>query len=149
MECDLLFMVVKPCHHNRVYRPVFLSMNRCIYFIRNPLLSRYRISCCRVKFGINGTLKSAPGPTIFRMMSSSVPVGAAGTTSAEQSDSTATKRTLDYESGPMVWIDLEMTGLDTKVDKIMEIAVSSPIRTCIYTILCFKPTSLLRYGRFS
>lgn len=32
-------------------------------------------------------------------------------------------RTLDYDAGPLVWIDLEMTGLNTKTDKIMEIAV--------------------------
>ncbi|KAG2043768.1 ribonuclease H-like domain-containing protein [Suillus americanus] len=30
---------------------------------------------------------------------------------------------LDFNSGPMVWIDCEMTGLDPRKDKIMEIAV--------------------------
>lgn len=30
---------------------------------------------------------------------------------------------LDRNSGPLVWIDLEMTGLNPKADKIMEIAV--------------------------
>ncbi|KLO15076.1 hypothetical protein SCHPADRAFT_279246 [Schizopora paradoxa] len=30
---------------------------------------------------------------------------------------------LKFENGPLVWVDLEMTGLDPKVDKIMEIAV--------------------------
>ncbi|KAG2153305.1 ribonuclease H-like domain-containing protein [Suillus clintonianus] len=30
---------------------------------------------------------------------------------------------LDFNSGPMVWIDCEMTGLDPRKDKILEIAV--------------------------
>ncbi|KIK44090.1 hypothetical protein CY34DRAFT_23258 [Suillus luteus UH-Slu-Lm8-n1] len=30
---------------------------------------------------------------------------------------------LDFNSGPMVWIDCEMTGLDPRRDKILEIAV--------------------------
>ncbi len=30
---------------------------------------------------------------------------------------------LKFENGPLVWVDLEMTGLDPKVDKIMEVAV--------------------------
>jgi len=33
------------------------------------------------------------------------------------------KKALDFDAGPLVWIDLEMTGLNPKVDKIMEIAV--------------------------
>lgn len=32
---------------------------------------------------------------------------------------------LDFNAGPMVWIDLEMTGLVPGKDKILEIAVSS------------------------
>ena len=32
---------------------------------------------------------------------------------------------LDFSAGPLVWIDCEMTGLDHKKDKIMEIAVRS------------------------
>ncbi|EIN06734.1 ribonuclease H-like protein [Punctularia strigosozonata HHB-11173 SS5] len=32
-------------------------------------------------------------------------------------------RPMDFKAGPMVWIDCEMTGLDPKKDKIMEIAV--------------------------
>ncbi|KAF5383405.1 hypothetical protein D9757_006123 [Collybiopsis confluens] len=35
----------------------------------------------------------------------------------------ATKKALDAAAGPMVWIDCEMTGLDPKKDKILEIAV--------------------------
>jgi Exonuclease len=32
---------------------------------------------------------------------------------------------LTYHDGPLVWIDCEMTGLDYKTDKILEIAVSA------------------------
>ena len=32
---------------------------------------------------------------------------------------------LDFAAGPLVWIDCEMTGLDAKKDKILEIAVCS------------------------
>ena len=35
------------------------------------------------------------------------------------------QKPLDYGSGPLVWIDCEMTGLDPSKDKILEIAVSS------------------------
>lgn len=31
---------------------------------------------------------------------------------------------LSFASGPLVWIDCEMTGLDVQTDKILEIAVS-------------------------
>ena len=36
---------------------------------------------------------------------------------------------LDMAAGPLVWIDCEMTGLNPKTDRILEIAVSnmSPI----------------------
>ena len=37
---------------------------------------------------------------------------------------------LTYEDGPLVWVDLEMTGLDPKRDKIMEIAV----RICLFIL---------------
>ncbi|GBE81295.1 hypothetical protein SCP_0310220 [Sparassis crispa] len=30
---------------------------------------------------------------------------------------------LDFAAGPLVWIDCEMTGLDPRADKILEIAV--------------------------
>jgi DNA polymerase III epsilon subunit-like protein len=30
---------------------------------------------------------------------------------------------LDYAAGPLVWVDCEMTGLDPRKDKILEIAV--------------------------
>lgn len=32
---------------------------------------------------------------------------------------------LTFASGPLVWIDCEMTGLDPRTDKILEIAVST------------------------
>ncbi|KAI0057869.1 ribonuclease H-like protein [Artomyces pyxidatus] len=35
----------------------------------------------------------------------------------------APNQTLDFYSGPLVWIDCEMTGLDPQADKIIEIAV--------------------------
>ena len=38
---------------------------------------------------------------------------------------TTMQKPLDYSSGPLVWIDCEMTGLDPTKDKILEIAVSS------------------------
>jgi oligoribonuclease (3'-5' exoribonuclease) len=31
---------------------------------------------------------------------------------------------MDFQAGPLVWIDCEMTGLDPRKDKILEIAVS-------------------------
>ena len=31
---------------------------------------------------------------------------------------------LNFQAGPLVWIDCEMTGLDPKHDKLLEIAVS-------------------------
>jgi len=30
---------------------------------------------------------------------------------------------LDYDAGPLVWVDCEMTGLDLQTDKLLEIAV--------------------------
>lgn len=35
----------------------------------------------------------------------------------------STIRTLDFRDGPLVWVDCEMTGLDPRKDKILEIAV--------------------------
>jgi len=40
---------------------------------------------------------------------------------------------LDFQSGPMVWIDCEMSGLDPRRNKILEIAVSI-LR--VVTLLC-------------
>jgi len=37
---------------------------------------------------------------------------------------TAMQKPLDFYAGPLVWIDCEMTGLDPRKDKILEIAVS-------------------------
>lgn len=34
---------------------------------------------------------------------------------------------LNYASGPLVWVDCEMTGLNHKTDKILEIAVSGRV----------------------
>lgn len=34
------------------------------------------------------------------------------------------QKPLSYDSGPLVWIDCEMTGLDPTKDRILEIAVS-------------------------
>lgn len=31
---------------------------------------------------------------------------------------------MDFADGPLVWIDCEMTGLDYRKDKLLEIAVS-------------------------
>lgn len=36
---------------------------------------------------------------------------------------TAMQKPLDFYAGPLVWIDCEMTGLDPRKDKILEIAV--------------------------
>jgi oligoribonuclease len=40
---------------------------------------------------------------------------------------------LNFNNGPLVWIDCEMTGLDTSKDKIIEIAVrvSSEQMICV------------------
>lgn len=38
---------------------------------------------------------------------------------------TAMQKPLDFHAGPLVWIDCEMTGLDPRKDKILEIAVNS------------------------
>lgn len=43
--------------------------------------------------------------------------------SAEETSTNVPTRILDADAGPLVWIDLEMTGLDPKKDEIMEIAV--------------------------
>lgn len=32
-------------------------------------------------------------------------------------------KALDFHDGPLVWVDCEMTGLDPRKDKILEIAV--------------------------
>ena len=32
---------------------------------------------------------------------------------------------MDFSDGPLVWIDCEMTGLDHREDRLLEIAVSS------------------------
>jgi oligoribonuclease len=32
-------------------------------------------------------------------------------------------KTLDFYAGPLVWIDCEMTGLNPRKDKLLEIAV--------------------------
>ena len=44
-------------------------------------------------------------------------------------------RPLDYAAGPLVWIDCEMTGLNPRTDRILEIAVRSssfqPLRGCL------------------
>lgn len=33
-------------------------------------------------------------------------------------------QSLNFHTGPLVWIDCEMTGLDPKRDKLLEVAVS-------------------------
>jgi oligoribonuclease (3'-5' exoribonuclease) len=42
---------------------------------------------------------------------------------------------LDFNSGPMVWIDCEMTGLDPRRDKILEIAVSTSTGYLLVAVL--------------
>src|ERR1700722_6023666 len=37
-----------------------------------------------------------------------------------------TIKPLDFKAGPLVWVDCEMTGLDPRKDKIIEIAVRTP-----------------------
>ena len=37
-------------------------------------------------------------------------------------------KVLNFESGPLVWIDCEMTGLNPEEDKILEIAVGTQPR---------------------
>ncbi|KAI5123818.1 hypothetical protein M0805_009110 [Coniferiporia weirii] len=67
----------------------------------------------------SGTPKpQMPSPQVIEQAQPSVELE-----QAEVPGSRSPQRTLDFHSGPLVWIDLEMTGLDPKVDKIMEIAV--------------------------
>ena len=44
---------------------------------------------------------------------------------------------LTYYDGPLVWIDCEMTGLDYKKDRILEIAVIILGPTCVLLVLTF------------
>jgi len=44
-------------------------------------------------------------------------------------------RVLDFHDGPLVWVDCEMTGLDPRKDKILEIAVRS----------CSQPSATLAH----
>ena len=44
------------------------------------------------------------------------------TTYASMSE-TVEPKAIEYESAPLVWVDCEMTGLDYRKDKILEIAV--------------------------
>ena len=48
------------------------------------------------------------------------------------------EKPLDYEAGPLVWVDCEMTGLDLQADKLLEIAVRGSSR--------FYPDSVSTYG---
>jgi len=41
----------------------------------------------------------------------------------EQTAAPPGQKPLDFSDGPLVWVDLEMTGLDPKKDKILEVAV--------------------------
>lgn len=38
---------------------------------------------------------------------------------------------LNFQAGPLVWIDCEMTGLNPKQDKLLEIAVSGCFRETV------------------
>lgn len=61
--------------------------------------------------------------SIFRMPSTSA---AAGTSVNDRIPAVhaPSSPTLGFDSGPLVWVDLEMTGLNVHKDEIMEIAVS-------------------------
>lgn len=50
---------------------------------------------------------------------------------------------LDFASGPLVWIDCEMTGLNSKTDRILEIAV------CAVFLFINEVLSVFRKHRFS
>lgn len=45
-------------------------------------------------------------------------------------------KTLNFHAGPMVWIDCEMTGLEPRKDKIIEIAVR--FLFCLLVVLLTK-----------
>ena len=55
--------------------------------------------------------------------------------------STLLDRQLNFHAGPLVWIDCEMTGLDPKHDKLLEIAVSWYI-SCIPRISASSPYTI-------
>lgn len=44
-------------------------------------------------------------------------------------------RPLDFYAGPLVWIDCEMTGLNPRKNKILEIAVRNPLASLAYVLL--------------
>lgn len=43
---------------------------------------------------------------------------------------TAMQRPLNWYAGPLVWIDCEMTGLNPRKDRILEIAVRTKLHPC-------------------
>lgn len=74
-------------------------------------------------------LRSHPGFRLFhtpviqtRSSGSSRHTGSPG--NSLRSLHTFMQKPLSYDSGPLVWIDCEMTGLDPTKDRILEIAVS-------------------------
>ncbi len=50
------------------------------------------------------------------------------------------QKTLDWAAGPLVWIDCEMTGLNPRKDKLLEIAVRGTRLYC----LSMRPTGLFK-----
>jgi DNA polymerase III epsilon subunit-like protein len=41
------------------------------------------------------------------------------------------RQPLNFDAGPLVWIDCEMTGLNPKRDKILEVAVRFMLTLCV------------------
>lgn len=50
---------------------------------------------------------------------------------------TAPYSALDYADGPLVWIDCEMTGLNPRTNKILEIAVRAPTTLTVARLFLF------------
>ena len=83
-----------------------------------------------VKFQLNsGPKRESVRPYVSEsLMSSTFAAATMKSTAAEQNQNqnavAPMSRICGFDRGPLVWIDLEMTGLNARTDEIMEIAVS-------------------------
>lgn len=101
-------------------------MHRAAHALTKSIrLNRSRTLCVDYRYQeYHGVLHLSRKVSNFHMVSSSS--SSVDRAHNNRNENITTRSILDYDAGPMVWVDLEMTGLNPKVDKIMEIAVSSP-----------------------
>ena len=86
-------------------------------------------SSSAVKFQLNsGPKRESVRPYVSESLMSSTFAAATKSTGAERNQNqnavAPMSRICGFDRGPLVWIDLEMTGLNARTDEIMEIAVS-------------------------